>query len=157
MIAINSHRLPHQKQQSTAHFNSSVGWFGKKCEIRCLKNWCSACWSWSSLWRLHMPNGAVIMEVAALIRLLGRFLNSKNCNPLKKFRFFFNFSNFSITSLNPCNPSPQLTLTPSNSSGPNRQWRRYYRCMNTGFCPYDYNTGHYYGRREMIRNLGGSW
>uniref|UniRef100_A0A915DNC4 Secreted protein n=1 Tax=Ditylenchus dipsaci TaxID=166011 RepID=A0A915DNC4_9BILA len=33
--------------------------------------------------------------------------------------------------------------------GPRRQWRRYYRCLESGFCPYDYETGHYFGRREL--------
>ncbi|KAH7699091.1 hypothetical protein AAVH_33806, partial [Aphelenchoides avenae] len=42
--------------------------------------------------------------------------------------------------------------------GPRRQWRRYYRCLETGFCAYDYNTGHYFGRRELARNaMGGGW
>ncbi|KAI1698095.1 hypothetical protein DdX_18106 [Ditylenchus destructor] len=39
--------------------------------------------------------------------------------------------------------------------GPNRQWRRYYRCLNSGYCPYDYETGHYFGRRELNRMSGG--
>ncbi|KAI1701668.1 hypothetical protein Ddc_17516 [Ditylenchus destructor] len=41
--------------------------------------------------------------------------------------------------------------------GLNRQWRRYYRCLNSGFCPYDYETGHYFGRRELNRMNGGGW
>ena len=52
-------------------------------------------------------------------------------------------------------PTPPDLVQPINHfsiyRGPNRQWRRYYRCLESGNCPYDYSTGHYYGRRELNR------